>query len=105
MDAIFNRGYSCPNASWNGTFISFCPGMTSDDVTGHEWTHAYTEYTDNLIYQWQPGALNEVVLGHLRRDDRPHQRSRRRHAEQRAHGRQLLGVRRYSASDADDHRR
>jgi Zn-dependent metalloprotease len=59
MDAIFNRGYSCPNASWNGTFISFCPGMTSDDVTAHEWTHAYTEYTHGLIYAWQPGALNE----------------------------------------------
>jgi bacillolysin len=59
MDAIFNRGYSCPNASWNGTFISFCPGITTDDVTGHEWTHAYTEYTDGLIYAWQPGALNE----------------------------------------------
>ena len=60
MDSIFNRGYSCPNASWNGTFISFCPGMTSDDMTGHEWTHAYTEYTHNLIYAWQPGALNEA---------------------------------------------
>lgn len=59
MDSIFNRGYSCPNASWNGIFISFCPGLTTDDVTGHEWTHAYTQYTDNLIYQWQPGALNE----------------------------------------------
>jgi hypothetical protein len=59
MDSIFNRGYSCPNASWNGTFISFCPGLTTDDVTGHEWTHAYTQYTHNLIYQWQPGALNE----------------------------------------------
>jgi Zn-dependent metalloprotease len=59
MDSIFNRGYSCPNASWNGTFISFCPGMTSDDVTGHEWTHAYTQYTHGLIYAWQPGALNE----------------------------------------------
>lgn len=59
MDAIFNRGYQCPNASWNGTFISFCPGLTTDDVTGHEWGHAYTQYTHNLIYQWQPGALNE----------------------------------------------
>jgi len=59
MDSIFNRGYSCPNASWNGVFISFCPGLTSDDVTGHEWGHAYTDYTDDLIYQWQPGALNE----------------------------------------------
>lgn len=59
MDSIFNRGYSCPNASWNSTFISFCPGFTTDDVTAHEWGHAYTEYTHNLIYQWQPGALNE----------------------------------------------
>ena len=59
MDSIFNRGYSCPNASWNGIFISFCPGLTTDDVTGHEWTHAYTQYTHGLIYAWQPGALNE----------------------------------------------
>ena len=60
MDAIFNRGYGCPNASWNGTFISFCPGFTTDDVTAHEWGHAYTQYTDNLIYAWQSGALNEA---------------------------------------------
>lgn len=60
MDAIFDRGYSCPNASWNGTFISFCPGLTTDDVTAHEWGHAYTQYTHGLIYQWQPGALNEA---------------------------------------------
>ena len=59
MDSIFNRGNGCPNASWNGLFISFCPGTTSDDVTAHEWGHAYTQYTHNLIYQWQPGALNE----------------------------------------------
>lgn len=60
MDAIFDRGYSCPNASWNGVFISFCPGVTTDDVTAHEWGHAYTQYTHNLIYAWQPGALNEA---------------------------------------------
>ena len=59
MDSIFNRGYGCPNASWNGTFISFCPGFTTDDVTGHEWGHAYTQYTHGLIYAWQSGALNE----------------------------------------------
>jgi Zn-dependent metalloprotease len=60
MDAIFDRGYDCPNASWNGVFISFCPGLTTDDVTAHEWGHAYTEFTHNLIYAWQPGALNEA---------------------------------------------
>lgn len=59
MDSIFNRGNACPNASWNGTFISFCPGLTTDDVTAHEWGHAYTQYTHGLIYQWQSGALNE----------------------------------------------
>jgi Zn-dependent metalloprotease len=59
MDSIFNRGYSCPNASWNGAFISFCIGLTTDDITAHEWGHAYTDFTDDLIYQWQPGALNE----------------------------------------------
>jgi Zn-dependent metalloprotease len=59
MDSIFNRGDSCPNASWNGTFVSFCPGVTTDDVTAHEWGHAYTEFTSKLIYAWQPGALNE----------------------------------------------
>lgn len=60
MDSIFNRGDSCPNASWGGRYISFCAGTTTDDVTAHEWGHAYTEYTHNLIYAWQPGALNEA---------------------------------------------
>jgi Zn-dependent metalloprotease len=59
MDSIFNRGNACPNASWNGVFISFCPGYTTDDVTAHEWGHAYTQGTHNLIYAYQPGALNE----------------------------------------------
>src|SRR5205085_290364 len=38
---------------------SYCPGVYSDDVVSHEWGHAFTEYTSNLIYQWQSGALNE----------------------------------------------
>ena len=50
---------SCPNANWNGITTNYCNGVTSDDVVAHEWGHAYTEYTHNLIYQWQPGALNE----------------------------------------------
>lgn len=50
----------CPNANWNGTTTNYCDGVTSDDVVSHEWGHAYTEYTHGLIYQWQPGALNEA---------------------------------------------
>jgi Zn-dependent metalloprotease len=60
MDSIFNVGFSCPNAFWNGNFIGTCAGWTTDDMTGHEWTHAHTGYTHNLIYQYQPGALNEA---------------------------------------------
>ncbi len=50
---------NCPNANWNGITTNYCNGVTSDDVVAHEWGHAYTQYTDDLIYQWQPGALNE----------------------------------------------
>jgi len=49
----------CPNAMWNGTFAQFCLQVTGDDTVAHEWGHAYTEYTHNLIYAWQPGALSE----------------------------------------------
>lgn len=50
---------ACPNANWNGSTTNYCNGVTADDVVAHEWGHAYTEFTDNLIYQWQSGALNE----------------------------------------------
>ena len=52
-------GIACPNANWNGVTTNYCNGVTSDDVVAHEWGHAYTEFTWNGIYQWQPGALNE----------------------------------------------
>ncbi len=50
---------ACPNANWNGTTTNYCNGVTSDDTVAHEWAHAYTEHTSNLIYQFQSGALNE----------------------------------------------
>ena len=59
MISLHNRTDECPNASWNGIYTSYCPGFYSDDVVAHEWGHAYTEYTSDLIYQWQSGALNE----------------------------------------------
>lgn len=52
-------GLSCPNASWNGISTNYCFGVTSDDIVAHEWLHAYTQNTNNLIYAWQAGALNE----------------------------------------------
>lgn len=49
----------CPNAFWNGAYTNYCYGVTADDVVGHEWGHAYTQYNSGLIYQWQAGALSE----------------------------------------------
>jgi cysteine-rich repeat protein len=49
----------CPNANWNGVSTNYCSGVTGDDTVAHEWGHAYTDYTSDLIYQWQTGALNE----------------------------------------------
>ncbi len=54
-----NPAIICPNATWNGVTANYCTGTASDDVVAHEWGHAYTEYTNNLIYAWQTGALNE----------------------------------------------
>lgn len=51
--------FICPNAYWDSESTNFCPGITGDDTVAHEWAHGYTESTNNLIYAWQPGALNE----------------------------------------------
>ncbi|MCH5585545.1 M4 family metallopeptidase [Shimazuella sp. AN120528] len=57
------------NAAWDGekmiygdgdgkTFISLAGGL---DVVAHELTHAVTQYTANLEYQGESGALNESI--------------------------------------------
>jgi Zn-dependent metalloprotease len=52
-------GIACPNANWNGVSTNYCSNVTGDETMAHEWGHAYTEYTSELIYQWQSGTLNE----------------------------------------------
>jgi hypothetical protein len=60
MRSYLNRpGMSCPNAYFNGSSTSFCPGTATDDVVAHEWVHGYTQETHGLVYAWQSGALNE----------------------------------------------
>jgi Zn-dependent metalloprotease len=49
----------CPNARWTGSQAQYCSGTATDDIIGHEWGHAYTQYTSSLIYAWQSGAINE----------------------------------------------
>jgi hypothetical protein len=72
MRAVYDTGAipaeRCPNASWNGRNTDFCANLAVDDVIAHEWVHGYTEFTHQLVYAWQPGALNEAysdVFGEL----------------------------------------
>ncbi|HNW89792.1 MAG TPA: M4 family metallopeptidase [Bacteroidales bacterium] len=55
------------NAFWNGTCMTYGDGdgtqegpFTALDVCAHELTHGVTEYTANMVYQDEPGALNEA---------------------------------------------
>jgi bacillolysin len=61
--AGFPQGTTCPdyqNAFWNGQQMVYADGFSSaDDVVAHELTHAITQYTANLLYYMQSGALNE----------------------------------------------
>ena len=69
LKSTVHYGKNYNNAFWNGsqmvygdgdgtTFIAFSGGI---DVVGHELTHAVTEYSSNLIYQNESGALNEAI--------------------------------------------
>jgi len=45
-------------AYWDGSRIAVTP-CVPDDVLAHEFTHGVTQYSCDLIYQNQPGMLNE----------------------------------------------
>lgn len=53
------------NAFWDGTRMTYGDGnstvtpLTSLDIAGHEVSHGVTSNTSSLIYQKEPGALNE----------------------------------------------
>lgn len=53
------------NATWNGMFARFGDASSPDsplaslDVVGHEFTHGLTDFTADLVYMNEPGALNE----------------------------------------------
>jgi Zn-dependent metalloprotease len=69
LDATVHYGLDYDNAFWNGERMVFGDGdgevfrrfTTSVSVVGHELTHGVTQYTANLEYQGQSGALNESV--------------------------------------------
>ncbi len=51
----------CPmvNAFWDGVRASFGAGFAVEDVVAHELSHAVVQYTADLIYQNESGAMNE----------------------------------------------
>ncbi|HET7355399.1 MAG TPA: protealysin inhibitor emfourin [Nocardioidaceae bacterium] len=67
--ATVHYGSNYDNAFWNGTQLVFGDGdghvfgrfTTPIDVGAHEFTHAVTQYTANLAYAGQSGALNESM--------------------------------------------
>ena len=62
-------GSNYNNAFWNGSQMTygdgdgvvFIPLSQDADVVAHELTHGVTERTSNLVYQDEPGALNEAM--------------------------------------------
>lgn len=69
LNASVHYGQSYDNAFWNGEQMVFGDGdgnlfgdfTVSVDVIGHELTHGVTQYTANLDYFGQSGALNESM--------------------------------------------
>ncbi len=55
------------NANWDGTHMNYGDGdasagytpLTAIDITAHEMSHGVTQYTSDLVYQDESGALNE----------------------------------------------
>ncbi|MEV0179231.1 M4 family metallopeptidase [Streptomyces sp. NPDC050625] len=69
LDASVHYDKDYNNAFWNGEQMVFGDGdgeifldfTIPIDVIGHELTHGVTQYTANLTYFGQPGALNESL--------------------------------------------
>lgn len=54
-------GNNYQNAFWDGSQMVYGAGFTADDVVGHELTHGVTEFSSDLFYMYQSGAINESL--------------------------------------------
>src|SRR5437870_7894024 len=67
LDSTVHYGEDYDNAFWNGSQMVYGDGdgqifqrfTKCIDVIGHELTHGLTQFEAGLVYQNQPGALNE----------------------------------------------
>lgn len=68
MVSTVHFGANYENAFWDGTQMAYGDGASRFkplsaglDVVAHEFTHGVTTSTSQLVYQGQPGALNEAI--------------------------------------------
>ncbi|MGM0923495.1 MAG: M4 family metallopeptidase [Bacillota bacterium] len=69
LNSTVHYGRSYNNAFWNGAQMvygdgdgtTFIPLSGSLDVVAHELTHAVTDFSSDLVYQYESGALNEAI--------------------------------------------
>jgi hypothetical protein len=69
MESVVHYGINLNNAYWNGFFMTYGDGdgvvlsnlAGSFDVIAHEITHGVTSKTAELVYELQPGAMNESM--------------------------------------------
>ncbi|MEK6343904.1 MAG: M4 family metallopeptidase [Curtobacterium sp.] len=69
LDATVHYGEDYDNAYWDGSRMVFGDGdgevferfTIAVDVIGHELAHGVTQYTADLTYEGQSGALNESI--------------------------------------------
>ncbi len=64
---VHNNGAGSVNAFWDGDYINFGDGdclygpLTTMEVVGHEFTHGVVEFTSQLAYNSESGAINESL--------------------------------------------
>lgn len=69
LKSTVHYGRSYNNAFWNGQQMvygdgdgtTFIPLSGALDVVAHELTHAITDFSSDLVYQYESGALNEAI--------------------------------------------
>lgn len=69
MENVVHYRINYNNAFWNGYFMTYGDGdgvqfsnlAGSFDIIAHEITHGVTQKTANLVYEFQPGAMNESI--------------------------------------------
>lgn len=66
LNSYVHYGVDYVNAYWDGSRMTYGDGngapytpLTSIDIAGHEITHGLTNFTANLVYAAESGALNE----------------------------------------------